>query len=67
MTLATLRKQKRMTQQSLGCKVGVSQRAIANYEAGTRRPSPTIAQRIANVLGLSLAEMWVMFYAKDAG
>lgn len=54
-----------MTQGELGKAVGVSQRAISSYEAGNRRPSPEVAERIAAVLNLSITEMWETLYLRS--
>jgi predicted transcriptional regulator len=44
--------------------VNVSYRALNSYVYGTRRPSPEIAEKFGEILGLSKAELWDMFYAK---
>ena len=62
MRLDEARKKHKLTQTALGEAVGVSQRAISSYEAGARKPSPIVAMKIANVLGLTVAEMWEMLY-----
>ena len=61
-TLGNIRREKGYTQSSLGKKVGVTQRSIASYESGTRRPSPAVAERIAQALGMDVATMWVVLY-----
>ena len=52
------RKERKLTQTELGQMVGCSQRAIAGYELGERRPSVPMAQRIGQALGFS----WTRFY-----
>ena len=48
----------------LAKKVGVSYQAIYYYENGKKRPSPEIAARIGDILGLSKEELWEMFYGR---
>lgn len=62
MSLKILRKQKGFSQKCLAAMVGVSQRSISSYESNQRKPSPEIAARIADVFGLSVEEMWEMFF-----
>lgn len=45
---------RRLTQQQLADKVGVSQVAIGYYEAGTREPDITTVKNIANILDVPL-------------
>jgi len=52
------RKEKKMTQGELGQIVGCSQRAIAGYELGERKPSVQMAQRIGRVLEFP----WTSFF-----
>lgn len=63
MRLSEIRKAHQMTQAALGKAVGVSQRAISSYEAGTRKPSPIVAMQIADTLDLTVEEMWRMLYS----
>lgn len=67
MELAYFRKREGLTQSALAKEAKVTQRAIANYEAGTRSPSPEIAERIACVLKMTVDEMWESLYKKSAG
>lgn len=55
-----------MSVKELANRVGVSHQAIYYYESGKKRPSPEIATRIGEVLGLSKEELWEMFYDKDS-
>ena len=57
-TLVAYRKAKGMTQTELGQRVGVSQRAIAAYEAGERRPSVKVMNRLIAELGMPLEQAW---------
>ena len=59
--MARLRKAKGMTQAELAQKLAVSQRMVAACEAGERRPSVELAQRI----GLELGFPWTEFYEED--
>ena len=59
--MARLRKEKKLTQAELAQVLGVSQRMIAACEAGERRPSPGLAQRIGAVLGMD----WTEFFEEE--
>lgn len=61
-TLGNLRRAKGYTQADLAKVVKVTQRAIASYEYGTRRPSPAVAERIARALDMDVATMWAVLY-----
>ena len=56
--MARLRREKKKTQAELAQSVGVSSRMIAALEAGTRRPSVSLAQRIGAELGIE----WTDFF-----
>ena len=56
--MARLRKEKKMTQAELAQVLNVSQRMVAAIEAGERRPSPGLAQRISAELRMP----WTKFY-----
>ena len=60
--MARLRKEKKLTQAELAQVLGVSQRMIAACEAGERRPSPMLAQRI----GMELGFPWTDFFEDGA-
>lgn len=46
---------------------GISQRMYSAIETGERRPSPEVAEKLAEIFGLSIEEMWRLFYrAKEA-
>ena len=57
-SLVALRKAKGLTQSELGQKVGVSQRAIAAYEAGERRPIVKVMNRLIKELDMSVSQAW---------
>lgn len=62
MNLAKARREKGLSQEQLAAKANISQSSVASYENGTRKPSPVTARRVASVLGLTIEEMWSMFY-----
>ena len=57
------RKERKLTQAELAQLVGCSQRAIAGYELGERKPSVQMAMKIGEVLGFS----WTRFYEEEIG
>ena len=61
-TLSSIRREKGHTQKTLSKEVGVTLRAIASYESGTRRPSPAVAEKIAKALGMDVPTMWTVLY-----
>lgn len=63
MGLAELRKAKSMTQANLAELLGVKQQSVHAIETGATRPSIEVAKRIMIVFGLSVGEVWAMFYA----
>jgi transcriptional regulator with XRE-family HTH domain len=54
-----------MTQTELGVVLGVSQRSIAAYEAGERRPSPEVVNKIRQYFDLTIAEAWQLFFPNE--
>ena len=62
--MARLRKEKKQTQAELAQVLGVTQRMVAACEAGERRPSPGLSQRIEAELGIPWTEF---FEESDAG
>ena len=63
--LVEKRKEHKLTQSELGQLIGVSQRAVAAYEAGERKPSPKIMNRLIKELDMTLAEAWELLYVDD--
>jgi transcriptional regulator with XRE-family HTH domain len=61
-TLAIIRKNKKLTQSALAKFVGVKRESIARYESGDRRPSPAVAEKIAEALGMDIPTMWGVLY-----
>lgn len=55
------RKERKLTQAELAQLVGCSQRAIAGYELGERKPSVPMAQRIGQELGFT----WTSFFEES--
>jgi transcriptional regulator with XRE-family HTH domain len=55
--LAELRKQRGMTQTDLGEALGLNQTAVASYEVGRRRVPLSLLPDLANLLGVSAAEL----------
>ena len=58
--LEAMRINKGMTQETVAAKVGISRPAYCNIENGVRRPSPEVAQKIADILGFD----WTQFFTK---
>lgn len=56
--LKKVRESKEMTQMELAEHVGVARQTITEYEAGRITPSPTVAKKIGEVLGIS----WTDFF-----
>jgi DNA-binding XRE family transcriptional regulator len=50
---------------SLAQRVGVSERALLNYEKGVNVPSATVAIAIARELGVSVEQLWAV--GRDGG
>lgn len=61
MTLAKIRKEKKLTQKEVAQASGLSRVSYCNIENGKRNPSVATAKRIASVLGID----WTMFFACD--
>lgn len=62
MSLQAYRKRAGLTQSALAGMVGVKRLSIARYEAGSRRPSPQVARKIATALRLTTDQIWEIFY-----
>ena len=52
-------KKNNMTQQELGDLVGVSQKAISNYEDNENVPNVLIAMRISQILGADIHDLFI--------
>lgn len=55
--IAKLRKEKNMTQQELGAKVGVGSRAVSKWECGVTTPDISIINELSSILGISPKEL----------
>ena len=55
--IAECRKEKNITQQELAEKLGVTDRAISNWENGRRLPDLSLISLVANELDVSVAEL----------
>ena len=62
MGLLALRRQNGLTQSQLAEQLNITQRMVAHYEKGTRRPRPEVAEKIGEVFGLTRSQLWEMFY-----
>lgn len=63
-----IRKEKGMSQQDLGHKLGVTQQTIAQYEKIKETPKLETVRRIANALGVHISELhpdWSKFTPED--
>lgn len=63
--IKTLRKNKKMTQQELGDKVGVSNSAIANYEKGFRAPLQDTLFKLAEEFEVSINDFFPPTQTQD--
>ena len=63
MWLIGIRKARGMSQQAVADAAGIKQPTYWQYEAGTATPRPTIAKKIAKLLGFD----WTLFYEEKAG
>ncbi len=61
-SLKKIRENKNMTQEKLAALVGLSQETISQYEIGNRTPNIVISRKIADVLGVSLDNI---FFGSD--
>jgi len=55
--IATLRKQRGLTQTALGDALGLGQTVVASYEIGRRRVPASLLEPLAKALGVSVAEL----------
>ncbi len=58
MSFSEVRRARGYTQSELAKATGISQSAIANYEKGYRRPDMVRAKRLADVLNISLDDIY---------
>ena len=55
--IAAARKEKELTQKELGAKLGVSDKAVSNWERGLRFPDIVLLEELSEVLDLSVLEL----------
>ena len=55
--LRSLREGSGLTQDQVAVAVGITQASLSNYERGRRAPSLPVAMALADVLGVSLADL----------
>ena len=55
--IATCRKDKNMTQQELAEQLGVTDRAISNWENGKNMPDLSLFKPLCNILGITINEL----------
>ena len=55
--IASLRKEKKMTQQDLANKLGVTDRAVSNWENGRRLPDYSLLKDLCDTLSISVNEL----------
>lgn len=55
--IAKLRKEKMMTQQELADKIGVTDRAVSNWENGRRMPDLSLIKSLCDELGITINEL----------
>lgn len=63
-TLKELRKAAGITQAQLADELGITQEMLSHIECGIRRPSPEVAEAIAERFDLIIEQMWRMFYKR---
>lgn len=55
--IAKLRKEKKLTQEQLGAKLGVNGKAVSKWECGLTTPDISIVNELASILGISTNEL----------
>lgn len=55
--IAALRKEKGLTQKELGSQLGVSDRAVSNWERGIRFPDIALLEELSDILEVSILEL----------
>ena len=55
--ISTLRKEKQLTQEQLGEKLGVSQKSISRWEAGKNMPDISLLKPLSMELGITVSEL----------
>ena len=57
MNLKTKRQEKKMTQEQIAQRCGITQCAYSNYEIGKRSPKPDMLKKLAEILECSVDEL----------
>jgi DNA-binding XRE family transcriptional regulator len=65
MGLSDYRKRAGKTQKVLAEEAHVSRETIVRIESGDRRPSPAVAEKIREALGMDVATMWKVLYETE--
>lgn len=55
--IAKLRKEKKLTQEQLGSKLGVNSKAVSKWECGLTTPDISILNELADILGITTTEL----------
>ena len=55
--IAKLRKEKKLTQEQLGAKLGVNSKAVSKWECGVTTPDISIVNELSNILGITANEL----------
>lgn len=58
MTIKDICKKKRITQKELGAATGIAQSSISMYISGRKRPTYDTARKMANVLGITVEDLF---------
>ena len=56
--IAKCRKEKNLTQEQFGKKLGVTYKSVSKWENGRSLPDPSLYKDLCNVLGISLTELF---------
>ena len=56
--LKRLRQKKHLTQTGLALKAGIANNSVSNYERGVCDPNATSLCALADVLGISMDDLW---------
>ena len=62
--IANLRKEKNMTQQELADKLGVTDRAVSNWENGRRLPDYSLLNDLCNILQKNTRSFCIFIHKK---
>lgn len=51
------------TQEDVAAAIGIDRASYTRIENGQRRPSPEVAEKIGRLFGLSIEDIWQLFYS----